>query len=453
MKQRAMVPVEPREPALRSLVGRVAAASALIAIAAVALLFAVTYSTVSLGLTRALAAGVDSDLAGLADIYATSGRAELVARIADREAFSGREGRDTHYALRENGRRVAGDLQSWPNLATAQSPAAYFDAPGVGRVYARATKLAPDLELLVTRGAASEQAILTRVTGAFALGGLAIAVAVLGFAWWRSRALARRLQRINEAYAKGDERAIAALIADERSDEVGMLARHSGRALHRQQRLLDGQRHASDAIAHELRTPLSHLDGRLRGLLDDASESAVAATVALAGADIRRITTTLDSLLDIAAHEASRGDRAGLIPFDLSALAHDMAELYRGSMEDAGIGFTASIQDEITLRGDKTQISRLLANLLDNAVKYVPAGGTVRLHVAAGPTLGVADNGPGIAPDLLPHVFDRFRRGAGTGAGHGLGLALARAIAERHDMVLSVASTPMGTCFVMEAER
>lgn len=439
--------------AARSLAGRLTAATAAVALVAVAILFAVTYTVTANGLTRGLAAGVDADLAGLADIYATSGRAELIARIGDRHALTSDDGRQPHYLLLDHGRPVAGDQRSWPALDAAKSAQGYVTLDAGRRAYARATKLGPDLDLLVAREDGPERATLEHLVAGFATAAGAIVLAVFALAWFRARALATRLARINSAYARADAESVAALIADPASDEIGELSRRSGRAIERQRRLVESQRHVTDHIAHELRTPLMHLDGRLRAMLKDRPETGE--TLALASNDIRGITRMLDALLDIAASQADRGDRAGLAAFDLSELTDDLAEIYRGSLEEAGLKLVTAIAPGVTMTGDATQISRLLANLLDNAIKYVPAGGTVRLEVAEGPRIVVADDGPGIAPELAPRVFDRFRRGAEAAdtPGHGLGLSLARAIAERHDLTLRLAGGQPGARFEIAPEE
>src|SRR5690606_37865841 len=95
---------------------------------------------------------------------------------------------------------------------------------------------------------------------------------------------------------------------------------------------------------------------------------------------------------------------------------------------------------------------RMITNLLDNAFKYVPPGGSVALELAPGPVLRVSDDGPGIPPEERDAVFHRFRRGsrhAGDTQGSGLGLALAAAIAERHGLEISMDDTREGACFVV----
>ena len=105
--------------------------------------------------------------------------------------------------------------------------------------------------------------------------------------------------------------------------------------------------------------------------------------------------------------------------------------------------------------GDLALIERVLENLIENAIKFTPSGGTVQVGLAAtetGVTIGVADTGPGIAPDHLPYVFDRFyqgdQRACSRNKGAGLGLAIAQRILLLHDSTITVDSTPgAGTCF------
>ena len=445
--------IAPPLRASRSIVAGSAIAATLIATSAVAVLFIVTFSVMSSALTQSLAATVDADLAGLADIHATSGRRELIARIGDRQTMTSIEGQPTHYLLTQRGQILAGDVRQWPALSAARSEQGYVTVDGV-RSYARATRLAPELDLLVARDTSRESAILLRLIVAFLLSGVTIIAAVALVAWWRFRQLSHRLARINDAFRQADGEAIDALRGELRDDEIGALARHSGGALARQVSLLDAQRLVSDHVAHELRTPLLHLDGRLRGLLANDPPDATAEVLARARSDIRRITTMLDSLLDIASSEANRGNAAGLTSFDLAATAADIAELYRSSIDEAGLRFETSITGGVTMVGEPMQISRLLANLLDNAIKYVPSGGLVSLTVNEGPIVIISDDGPGIPPELRPTIFERFSRGRepGRSPGHGLGLALARAIAARHDLVLTLEESEKGCRFQLKPE-
>ena len=148
-----------------------------------------------------------------------------------------------------------------------------------------------------------------------------------------------------------------------------------------------------------------------------------------------------------------RGDLRGLVDTNLSDIADNLADLYGASAEELGIGFHARIAPGVTLRADPMQMTRLLSNLLDNAFKYVPSGGSVSLTLSVGPHIVVQDDGPGIPAADRDRVFERYVRLDGAqGGGHGLGLSLARAIAQRHDLSLHVEDAVPGARFVVQPE-
>jgi signal transduction histidine kinase len=137
---------------------------------------------------------------------------------------------------------------------------------------------------------------------------------------------------------------------------------------------------------------------------------------------------------------------------DLSNLVLHIGELYSASAEESGHAFSCSAARGVTIEGEQTQLTRMITNLLDNAFKYVPPGGSVALELAQGPVLTVRDDGPGIPPDERAAVFRRFHRGSGAAddsQGAGLGLALAAAIAERHGLAIRLEDAPDGACFVV----
>lgn len=439
-----------------SIAWRIAGASLAVAIAALALLFAVSYAAVERSGRAALAATVTADLAGLIDIHASGGEAELVRRVADRKDVVSLEGRRAHYLVaRADGTPVAGDLQAWPPISAALSEQGHVTLPDGREVHARAARLAPDLQLLVAREDRQDRETLARLSRIFLAAGAGIVLAVALVAGLTARGLARRIERINEGLRAAAEGYPAALESPSApGDEIDELARQGARLLARQAQLVRAQKHVSDHVAHELRTPLMHLDGRLAAAQRDAPEPDGAGPLGRARGDIRAIVAMLDSLLDIASNEGRRGDLAGLAEIDLSALLADLAALYEGSAEEAGLRLETAIAPGVTMLGERMQIVRLVSNLLDNAIKYVPAGGCVRLSVAQGPRIAVADDGPGIPPEDRGRIFERFARSAGqrTRPGHGLGLALARAIAERHGLALRLAPSERGACFVVEPE-
>jgi signal transduction histidine kinase len=445
----------PAAPA-QSLARRLVLGMGVLALAALAIVYAAVMWVSSDAMTRSLAATVDTDLAGLADIHASSGRTELVARLADREELVSIEARRAWYMLVDaNGRKIAGNLDRWPPLDPALSEAGYVRVSGVP-VYARVTRLSPGLNLLVARDHESDSANLQRLSWTFAAVGLAILLGALAVGHFASRRLLTRIGHITFALQRGDATVIDPSHSGAiRDDEIGLLAKTSSELIARANRLAKMHRDMSDHVAHEVRTPLMHLDNRLVTLQREGFDAAQSAQqLEAARSDIRRIAMLLDSLLDIAANEARRGDPAGLSPVDLSALGAEIADLYQGSMEEAGLTLTTDITPNVELQGEAMQLSRLLSNLLDNAIKYVPRGGQVMLRIAPGPTIWIADDGPGIDAALRPHLFERFRRGAVHSArgGHGLGLALARAICERHGLTITAEDNHPGARFVIQPE-
>ena len=458
MNESASPPPSPGAPgvgtARRSIFSRLVAGAILVTLVATAILLAVTLAESWRATERSLAMAVDTDIAGLADIYASGGEAELVARLTDRSSLAGLDGRPAHYLLaRPDGAMVGGDLAAWPTLAARSSERGFIVLPGGRHVYARATLLAPDLQLLVAREYGHDRAMLWRLALTFAAAASAIALAVWLVGRFAAGRLRERIGRINEGF-RAFESGEPAAIAPQPADEIGELAERSSRSLARLANLAQTHRHMSDQIAHEIRTPLSHLDARLLAAMRALPPGSDGRPLEAARESIRAIVSMLDSLLDIAASEARIGDTTGLKPFDLSELAENIGELYEGSAEDAGIALRCAAHPGVTMLGESTQISRLMSNLLDNALKYVTAGGKVVLAVSHGPVIEVSDDGPGVPEALQPLLFERFRSGPPVEgkSSHGLGLALARAIAQRHGLTIELVPSEKGAHFVIKPE-
>ena len=394
---------------------------------------------------------VDLDLAGLADIHASGGQDELVRRIDDRLALAPADGGTPHYLLSDDaGRRIAGDIAAWPSLDPAISEAGVVRLGEGTEAFARATQLGPDLRLVVAHEADDARPLLERVALVFLAGGAVFVLIIGAFSRLSMDRLRRRIARINAAYREPDDARLIALAAPERPDEIDELAAHSASALTRLGNLMEAYRDASDQIAHEIRTPLMHLDGRLVKALATDPPPETAERLLEARDEIRRLVSTLESLLDIAASKAHQGDRHGLKPVNLSAMVERICELYQDSAEESGHAFTWCIAPGIKLEGEESQLGRLVTNLLDNAFKYVAKGGQVTLTLDPGPVLVVEDDGPGVPEAERERIFERFYRSEGQRgnlSGSGLGLALARAIAERHRLTLVLDPAATGARF------
>ena len=214
------------------------------------------------------------------------------------------------------------------------------------------------------------------------------------------------------------------------------------------------RRFMADA-AHELQTPITVIRSRAEVAVQQTREPAVY-TEALNGIarEAERVGNIVGDLLTLA--RADAGERAvEHMPFYLDDVVVDATSSARVLAERQGVTIFAERFEETPVVGDATLIRQLTVILLHNAVKFTPAGGTIRLSVgvtSGHPTLIVEDNGAGIDADHLPRVFERFYRAnetvargddqrAHTGAGAGLGLAIARWIADAHDATISIVST------------
>lgn len=417
------------------------------------LLYIVVEKTIELETRRTLSATIDTDITGLADIYLSGGGDELRRRIRDRIELAQQSGELAYYlAVDTQGRRI-GNIREWPPLAAEASELGLV-TDGGARMLARATQLPGNVRILVGRSLAERDALLTRIRIAFLLAGLIVALVSVVVGHFASRRLRRRVDDLNDTLSAIESGAISRRAGGlQKHDELGDLARRVNRMLDQVERLIAAQRDVSDHMAHEIRTPLMHLDTKLQQLRALHPEGAAPDQLDEARGEIRQLTALLDSLLDIAGAEAMKGDVRGLAEMDISSVGEAVAELYEASADDLGLTFSASVEPGVRLRADPMQISRLLTNLLDNAFKYVPAGGNVRMTISAGPRILVEDDGPGIAAAESERIFQRYARAHAGKEGHGLGLALARAIAERHRLTIRVEDAQPGARFIVEPEE
>jgi len=229
-------------------------------------------------------------------------------------------------------------------------------------------------------------------------------------------------------------------------DEVRPLAEALNGLLSRLDRALGAQRAFIADAAHELRTPLTaiHLQAQLAGRAATDDERHAALMALKAG--LARATHLVEQLLALAREEPDVAQR-GVAPVNLTELAGSVVadQAAIAAARGVDLGVTGAASDKLgstpaIVDGDANALRTLLSNLIDNAVRYTPAGGRVDVTVENEPAdvvLAVRDSGPGIPVDERERVFDRFYRSAASGAedasGSGLGLAIVKRIAERHD--------------------
>jgi signal transduction histidine kinase len=275
-----------------------------------------------------------------------------------------------------------------------------------------------------------------------ALWGAAALVIVLGLAGgvFVARDVSRNMNTLTDvitAARLGDLGARARLRGA--GDDLDELASGLNDMLERLERSIAGLRHAGDAIAHDLRSPLTRLRARMEAALIEAEAGRGDPVVALRQAldDADGVLRTFGAVLAIARMEAA-ATAPDQTRFDPSALAAGVAELYEPVSEEKGLDFAAELAGDLTVRGNRDFLAQALANLLDNAVKYTPAGGAVMLRVrrrASGEIeLSVTDTGPGVPEADRERVVGRFVRleNSRNAPGVGLGLSLVAAVARVH---------------------
>ena len=256
------------------------------------------------------------------------------------------------------------------------------------------------------------------------------------------RALVRTVRRILQT-GRLDARVPARDTADA-LDELSLLF---NAMLDRIQGLISGMRGALDNVAHDLRTPMM----RLRGLSESAlqgPQDPAALRNALADCldESDRVMTMLNTLMDIS--EAETGTmKLQISEVDLAAIARDTLALYEDAAEDKGIRLTADALESLIASVDRERLRQVLANLVDNAIKYTPAGGRVAIAVRRDRDDGVIevrDTGIGIEAEELPRIWARLYRGdkSRSERGLGLGLSLVKAIVEAHRGTVGVDSAP-----------
>ena len=231
-------------------------------------------------------------------------------------------------------------------------------------------------------------------------------------------------------------------------EEIDLLAKAFNDMLERIDALVGELKEVTNNVAHDLRSPITRIRGiaemALTGPQDPTEYRDMAGQVV---EESDRLVAMINTMLEIAETDAGLAalDRTSV---DLGDIVREAAELFQPAAEDLGIDLsTQAPQTPVRVLGDKTRLRRVVANLLDNAIKFTPSGGHVRIALANdGKTaaLSVSDTGTGIAPEDLPRIFDRFYRGDRSRSlpGNGLGLSLVRTLVRAHGGDVAVTSRP-----------
>jgi signal transduction histidine kinase len=426
--------------ALRSLTLRLTLAYMALFCGSVGAMLGVAYFTGVWRPLQAVEAEIRTDSDRLAGVYRSQGRNALI-RALERRAAQPKGRLAYHVLIAPDGAVTAANLADWPAVRVSEWQRYEFGTYATGaeeehEAVVRDMALPGGWRLLTGLDTEDLDEREDLIFEALSWGaGMTLTLGLLG-GLVMTFAISRRLEAIN--------RAARAVIAGDLSgrvkahgsgDDFDQLAATLNEMLARIEGLVASISRVSDNIAHELRTPLA----RLRAELEEAAESEDPAETRIrslaALEEAGRLQAMFEALLRIARLESGPGGEAA--PVDLSALLADAAELHQPSAEDRGQTLDAEVAPGLAVEGDRDLIFQMVSNLLDNAVKFAPRDGHVRLAArrdGGAIEVVVCDDGPGVAAEDRARIFERFYRAAGSGGadGFGLGLSLVAAAAARH---------------------
>jgi signal transduction histidine kinase len=377
--------------------------------------------------------------------------------------------------LRAEARRVADDLPGARVIPLAVAePVGRID----GRVAAIATTTGSndrtDTTLYpVVLSPRRQLPVLDRLLRPLVLAALAAALAAVAASLWLARSIARPISNLTEAAATITAGNLDRRVPGEGSDEIGRLVQAFNAMIDRLATAYRSQRTLLANIAHELRTPLTSIQGYAQALRDDVVRDDAERGVALAviQEESDRISELVNQILQLSRLESGQLPLRAE-PIRLDALLQRLERSFAPLVERAGVELHALADRSLVIDADAELLTQALNNLVGNAIRHTPPGGSVevraaRLSPAGGSPLvriTVSDTGQGIPEQDLPHIFERFYRASGseTAAGSaagtaddsrrfGLGLAIAREIVTRHGGTIAVSSEPgQGTTFTVD---
>jgi signal transduction histidine kinase len=398
-------------------------------------------------------ASIQEDHERMADIFRKDGAEALAGAI---EAQVGRRlatGRLILFADASLS-RIAGNLPAWPP-AVPQSSGTYTLTIRLGGSSIQTVMVPSTLpggyNLLVGRDITRFKHLESLFTFGFAgATGLIVLLGIFGGLQIR-RVLLSEVNGISQtasAIVEGD--LSRRLPTREGKDELDMLTQTVNRMLDQIEQLVHGVRNVSNAIAHDLRTPLAELRSRLEELsVTRPSPEETFAEIETAVADVDRVIGIFNALLRLAEIDTG-ARRSGFVQVDLAKIASEAAEFYQPVAEIKGITLTFASSSELAVAGDPLLLAQAIGNLIDNALKFAQEKGTITVQAVERSDgtneVAVSDDGPGIPDDEKPKVTERFYRGdASRGTpGVGLGLSLVAAVAKLHGGVLELTDNHPG---------
>ena len=344
------------------------------------------------------------------------------------------------YLLRDaDGRALAGNISAWTDAAAPVGQIIDHAVVRKGRSFVARLlvhRFADGTLLVVGRDMSDLTEIGGLIASAIWTGGLLAVLLSIGGTVLFHRKIENRIGAIRHTARDIQFGNLSQRIkTSDKTDEFDRLGADINNMLDRIETLMDGVRNVSNMVAHNVRTPLGRIRGRLEEVLHgrpDPRGIETAGTYAIEQID--GLIALLDKLLQIS--EAESGTRRQ--PFalvNLSDVITPILDLYDAAADAQGIALRACIEGTPVILGDKDLLASLLANLLDNALKYASNSATIEVNATRDEqcvTLVVQDSGPGIPPGERDKVLRRFYRLDGSGHGNGLGLSIVAALTSLH---------------------
>ncbi|WP_297801248.1 HAMP domain-containing sensor histidine kinase [uncultured Brevundimonas sp.] len=396
---------------------------------------------------------VRAEVETLVGIYGARGLDALNQSLIDRTL----RGDKYLYRLRDaSGEVVTGNISELPPGVDSGNWEIFrlTDTDPEGRVEHRKsigidTALTGGEHLFVGEDIGDIEAYLDRLTQALWMAMIIVLALGIGGGLLVSRRVEMAMGRLNRVVTAVQEGDLKKRVAVRNSgDELDELSIGLNTMLDRLEGSMASIRHAGDAIAHDLRSPLTRMRAKLEVALIDAEAGRISGVDALelALGEADSLLKTFNTVLAIARLQA--GGAPDPRVFDAASLGRDMAELYEFAGEEKDIEFASEIEDNLMVEANQPFLAQALANLIDNAIKYTPAGGAVMFRARRKSNgeieYSVTDNGPGIPEEDRERVLQRFVRldSSRTEPGSGLGLSLVTAVAEAHGGRIELAEGP-----------
>jgi signal transduction histidine kinase len=259
-----------------------------------------------------------------------------------------------------------------------------------------------------------------------------------------------RVERITETVGRIGTKDLGERLPEPTSaDEISRLAKTFNRMLARIQSSVTELRMVTDAVAHDLKSPVTSIRCTLEAALSDESNEQWRDSICEAIEGLDRLLNLLNTTLDVA--EAQAGalslDRSTV---DFSGVVRQLADLYLPSMAERHHELEVDVEDQVRVEADANLLQRVVSNLLENELAHLPPGCQVAIRLRSNngsAELVVEDNGSGFPPDVVSRAFERFVKGKQS-RGHGLGLAFVGAVVRAHGGTATISDNPAGGAVV-----